>query len=180
MKKNGKTRRFFLAAAALICLCVALSACGQKKEEVKSSASVPTSVPESVPAVPETKDTVEKEETVTEEIPFDVQEAYSEAMVTGESAVTQAGQNGQKEVTYKVTYEDGKEVNREVVNETVIAEPIAQIVTYGTGQAAPQQPAAGGVYEVNRVKVPGCADGSYGYYEIYMSDGTVQYEPYQE
>ena len=127
------------------------------------------------------KRAVEKEEKVTEEIPFGVQEAYSEAMVTGTSAITQAGQNGQKEVTYKVTYVGKKEVNREVVSETVTAEPIAQVVTYGTGQAqAETQPQQQGKYEINRVKVPGCADGSYGYYEIYYSDGTVEYEAYHE
>ena len=175
MKKNAK--KMFLVVAAVVCLCVVLSACGQKKEEVPSSASVPASVPESV-AAPDAKGNEEvKEETATEEIPFDVQEAYSDQMATGESIISQEGQNGQKEVTYEVTYVDGKEVNREVIDETVTKEPVAQVITYGTAQAAAPQ-GDGGVYEVSRVAVPSCADGSHGYYEITMSDGSKKYEEY--
>ena len=176
---NRKAKGLFFVVAAIVCMSVALTACGgEKKEEPKSnsSATVPAAVPESKPAV-DTKNEEVKEETKKEEIPFDVQEAYSDQMATGESVVTQEGQNGEKEVTYEVTYVDGKEVNREVLDETVTKEPVAQIVTYGTAQAAAPQ-GDGGVYEVSREAVPSCADGSHGYYDITMSDGSHVYEEY--
>lgn len=44
--------------------------------------------------------------------------------------------------------------------------------------ATPQQTAPTGVYEVSRTPVPNCDDGSHGYYEIQMSDGTMRYEEY--
>ena len=174
---NRKAKGLFLVVAAIVCMSMALTACGgQKQEEPKSSATVPATVPESAPAA-DTKDEVVKEETKTEEVPFDVQEAYSDQMATGESVVTQEGQNGEKEVTYEVTYVDGKEVKREVLDETVTKEPVAQIVTYGTAQATAPQ-GDGGVYEVSREAVPSCADGSHGYYDITMSDGSHVYEEY--
>ena len=178
---NRKTKGLLFVIAMVVCLCMALTACGgEKKEEVKSGAAAPAAgssansvaVPESAPA----GDEVVKEETKKEEIPFDVQETYSDQMAAGESMITQEGQNGEKEVTYEVTYVDGKEVNREVLDETVTKEPVAQIITYGTAQAAPQ--GAGGVYEVSREAVPSCADGSHGYYDITMSDGSHVYEEY--
>ncbi|MDI3534030.1 MAG: hypothetical protein PWQ82_395 [Thermosediminibacterales bacterium] len=46
--------------------------------------------------------------------------------------VIQQGHEGLKELTIKVTYEDGKEVNREVVDEKIIKEHQDKIVEYGT------------------------------------------------
>lgn len=211
--------------AAVVCLCMALSACGQKKEEGGSgSANAPapaasgtvtvvdednkTEIPINGATVeevlkaagielgnfdqtePDRKEAVKdgdtitikraeiKTETKTEEIPFDVQEAYSDTMASGESTVTQAGQNGQKEVTYNVAYIDGKEVKRKAVEEKVIKEAVPQIVTYGTGQGNQQQGGDGGKYEVSREAFPNCADGSHGYYDITYSDGSHEYVEY--
>ena len=53
-------------------------------------------------------------------------------MNEGESEVTRKGEKGEKEVTYKVKYVDGKEESREKKSEKVTKQPVDEIVTYGT------------------------------------------------
>lgn len=53
-------------------------------------------------------------------------------MYVGSSKVTREGVNGSKEVTYQITYVDGKEESRKKVKEKVIKEPVSKIVTEGT------------------------------------------------
>ncbi|WMJ79836.1 ubiquitin-like domain-containing protein [Clostridium sp. MB40-C1] len=52
----------------------------------------------------------------------------------GYKKVVQDGTAGQKEIQYKVIYEDGKEVSRQMVNQTVIQQPKDKIVAMGTMQ----------------------------------------------
>lgn len=49
-----------------------------------------------------------------------------------EQQVVQQGVNGSKEVTTKVTYEDGKEVSRNIVSEIVKSQPVQAIISVGT------------------------------------------------
>ncbi len=53
-----------------------------------------------------------KEETKKESIDCESKEEYSDSMNEGESEVTRKGEKGEKEVTYKVKYVDGKEESR--------------------------------------------------------------------
>ncbi len=53
-------------------------------------------------------------------------------MYFGNSYIEQYGENGKKELTYKVIYENGKEVKRELVGENVIKQPKDHIVVKGT------------------------------------------------
>jgi uncharacterized protein YabE (DUF348 family) len=46
--------------------------------------------------------------------------------------LVQEGQQGEKVITTKVLYEDGKEIERKVVNETVAKNPVQKIVSVGT------------------------------------------------
>ena len=46
--------------------------------------------------------------------------------------IRQAGEAGQKEITYKVVKKDGKEVSREVVQSKVVKEPVNEIIAQGT------------------------------------------------
>lgn len=50
----------------------------------------------------------------------------------GVTRIVQQGHEGVKEVTYKVIYEDGVEVKREIVQEKVLKEKQDKIVEYGT------------------------------------------------
>ena len=95
-------------------------------------------------------------------------------MNEGESEVTRKGEKGEKEVTYKVKYVDGKEDSREVIKEEVTKEPVDEIITYGTYEA----PASSGRTETGRTAVYDCDGSGHGYYEIYYSDGSVEYETF--
>jgi uncharacterized protein YabE (DUF348 family) len=117
-----------------------------------------------------------KEETKTESIDYSTREEYSDSMAEGTGEVTQSGSKGEKTVTYKVKYADGKEESREVVSEKITKEPVDEVVTYGTASSSGN--GGGGRYEVSREAFPNCADGSHGYYEIHYSDGSVEYVEY--
>ena len=133
-----------------------------------------------------------KEETKTEEVDFKTEEKYSDSLASGTSEVTQEGVKGEKEVTYKVKYVDGKEDSRESINEKVTKEPVNKIVTYGSASnsdsGSGNSGSGGGsdngggdngassqqeeVYEVSRVDYPDCDGSGHGYYHIVYSDGS--------
>lgn len=73
-----------------------------------------------------------KEEIRTESIDYKTIEKYDDSMYEGESKVTQEGSKGEKEVTYKIKYVDGKESKKEKLNETIKKEPIDKIIVHGT------------------------------------------------
>lgn len=115
-----------------------------------------------------------KEEKTTESIPYSTEEEYSDAIPEGDSEVTQYGAEGEKEITYRVKYVNGKEESREKISEKVTKEPVNEIITYGTGSVS------GGDerYEVSRQNYPDCDGSGHGYYEILYSDGSTEYEEY--
>ena len=115
-----------------------------------------------------------KEEKETETIDYGTIEQYSDSMDLGTSTIEQYGSEGEKEVTYKVKYVDGKEDSREVIKEEVTKEPVDEIITYGTYEA----PASSGRTETGRTAVYDCDGSGHGYYEIYYSDGSVEYETF--
>jgi len=56
----------------------------------------------------------------------------NDSLEKGITRVIQPGREGVKEVIYRVTYEDGVEVSREVISENIIKEHQDKIVEYGT------------------------------------------------
>jgi uncharacterized protein YabE (DUF348 family) len=110
-----------------------------------------------------------KEITETEAIAFDTKTEYSDSMYSDETVEKTAGVEGEKEVTYQVTYVDGKEESRKAVNEKVIKEPTSRVVTQGTKQRR---------RVVSQQKVEDCDGSGHGYYIIKWSDGTVEYKDY--
>lgn len=75
-----------------------------------------------------------KEEIVTEQeqIPFNVVEKPNKTMNEGTNKTVVEGENGIREKYFKITYEDGKPVNRNYVNEKVVKNPVDNVVEYGT------------------------------------------------
>ena len=67
-----------------------------------------------------------------EEIPFEVVEKPNNTMNDGETKIVEGGENGIKEKYYKITYKDGKPVNRSFVNEKIVKQAISQVVEFGT------------------------------------------------
>lgn len=80
-----------------------------------------------------------KEETLTETEKEQTVEKEDAKLAAGSTKVVQEGKAGTKEVTYKVRFEDGKEVKREVLEETVIQPAVETIVAVGTALSAPAQ-----------------------------------------
>ena len=77
-----------------------------------------------------------KEVTETVEIPFASTTVNSSLMVKDQKTVTTAGVNGSKQVVRKVTYSDGAEIASELISETVITQPVNEVVTVGTAANA--------------------------------------------
>ena len=72
----------------------------------------------------------------TEETEYETVYEDDSSMAKGQEEVSVKGENGQKEVTYKVTYVDGVEESREVVSETVTKEPVHNVVKVGTKESS--------------------------------------------
>ena len=76
------------------------------------------------------------ERTVTETVHFAKKTVKSSALYKGQSEITQAGENGEKTVTYRDKIVDGVRISSEAVSETVLKEAVPQITAVGTKQKA--------------------------------------------
>lgn len=72
--------------------------------------------------------------TITQDIdiPFQTQIVKNDDMVRGQTKVVQEGQQGKRQKSIMVTYEDGKEVSRNVIEDKLVQNPITKIVQIGT------------------------------------------------
>ena len=75
----------------------------------------------------------EKIITVIEEIPFEtITKDVSNGSGTTTNQIIQVGQNGEKKITYKVTYKNDVEISREEISSEIIKEPVNKIVQVQT------------------------------------------------
>lgn len=86
------------------------------------------------PVVQVTRVTQETE-TVRVKAPYETVKRTTEALRFGESRVVQHGVDGEIEQTVRVTKRNGVESGRETLSETVLTEPVSEIVESGTGGA---------------------------------------------
>lgn len=75
------------------------------------------------------------DEVSTEKIAYDTVEKDSDEILTGESEVSQKGVDGEKQVTKRCKYIDGKYDSTKVIDEKVTKEPVDKIVLNGTKKA---------------------------------------------
>jgi cell wall-associated NlpC family hydrolase len=76
---------------------------------------------------------VTKEKTqYTKKIPYETEVREDNNLPKGKTKVLQQGEEGKKEIVALVTKEDGQEVNRDIVEEKVVKEPIKHIEAKGT------------------------------------------------
>ena len=73
-----------------------------------------------------------KEEIVTKKIAFKTVLKKDDEINFLKKYTDQKGKDGTKELIYKVAYHDGEEVDRELVEEKIIEEPIDEIIVQGT------------------------------------------------
>ena len=75
---------------------------------------------------------VKKAEEIYTNIPYTTEKRPSNKLNKGLTNTVQQGVNGSKKTVYEVIYHNGKETQRNMINETVVKQPIPQIVEYGT------------------------------------------------
>lgn len=76
---------------------------------------------------------VEKIVTEQVEIPYEtITKDVSDGSDSTQNRVTQAGSNGLKEVTYRIRYQNGDEIEKVVLSENVITDPVDKIVEVRT------------------------------------------------
>lgn len=78
--------------------------------------------------------------TETEEIAYGVLVRESDALEKGERKLVRSGVKGEKQVTYRVTLQDGRELERVAVSETVVTEPVDCVIDQGIGIAEDDTP----------------------------------------
>lgn len=77
------------------------------------------------------------DETETEVIPKGVEYVDDSTLIKGQEKVVDEGQDGVKTITYKVTYQDGQEATREVIDEQVTTEMRNKVIANGTMEPTP-------------------------------------------
>lgn len=66
------------------------------------------------------------------DIPFQKKNVEDPALAKGESYIRTQGINGKRDVTYGVTYTNGVETAREILEEEIIKKPVDEITVVGT------------------------------------------------
>ncbi len=79
---------------------------------------------------------LEVEETYTLDIPYETVTCYDAELAEGEQKVLVAGVNGQLSCVANVVYEDSVETSRTVLQETVIRQPVDEVIAVGTAVPA--------------------------------------------
>lgn len=74
------------------------------------------------------------EKTIKEDkkVPFEIKVVEDNNLPKGETKVEVEGQQGSNELLYKVTYHNGKEVEKKFIEEVVATEPIDKVIKKGT------------------------------------------------
>jgi len=73
-----------------------------------------------------------KEEIKNEPIAFKTTKNEDDKLGWRVTKTTQKGENGNREVKYRVVYYDGKEISRKILEKNVTKDPVDEIVTQGT------------------------------------------------
>ena len=84
-----------------------------------------------------------KLETERRPIPFERRIIRSEALPPGERRLIQLGADGEEEIVYRITLEDGVEKGRELVSTRVITPAMDEIVVVGIESTLPSVPISG-------------------------------------
>ena len=86
-------------------------------------------------------------EVSTDTIAYDTLTENDNTMEVNTTKVKQSGEEGQVEVTYKVTKKNGKEVSREQISSKVLKEAVTEIVLQGTAKVYASRSGETGTYK---------------------------------
>ena len=73
-----------------------------------------------------------KEVVQREPIPYPTLRKSSSELRSGSSKTVRAGINGEKQVTFRITYKDGVEVQREAISTKTIKNPVPEVIAVGS------------------------------------------------
>lgn len=73
-----------------------------------------------------------KEIVQREPIPYPTLRKSSSELRNGSSKTVRAGINGEKQITYRVSYKDGKEIRREAVTTKILKHSVPEVVAVGS------------------------------------------------
>jgi uncharacterized protein YabE (DUF348 family) len=73
-----------------------------------------------------------EEKMIKEDIDFKIIQNEDKTLSWREKKITQIGEKGLREVKYRITYKNGKEISRIVLEKNTTKNPITQVVTQGT------------------------------------------------
>lgn len=104
-------------------------------------------------------------ETIVEsrEIDFKTIRKNDNSRYKGSTRVSQEGSKGMEEFTIEITYEDGEEVSREVIEREVVKEPVNRVIQVGTKSLPPANTLVtrGGTEVTRRLTVEATAYSQY-------------------
>ncbi|MGZ4446141.1 MAG: transglycosylase family protein [Nocardioides sp.] len=86
-----------------------------------------------------------------EAVPYSTVKQDDSSMYTGDSTVVRSGQDGLRNVTYRLTYRNGKLAVTKVLHQTVLRDPISEILKVGTKTAPPTTNYASGSSPWDRI-----------------------------
>ena len=109
------------------------------------------------------------EETVTESVPFGYVSKNSNKVNLGQRKIGTYGKKGEKLVTRKCKYVDGKKVASKVIDAMIIKEAVDQVELIGTKSTAPSSGAAGSFTDMYGNQV--------GYSRVLTGSGTAYTAP---
>lgn len=76
---------------------------------------------------------ITKSVSYTEKIPHETTVTESSKIYNGIESVTREGENGERVVTANVKLVDGVEISKEIISQSVVKDPVTELVTRGTG-----------------------------------------------
>lgn len=77
---------------------------------------------------------LQQTQTYTEELPYEVSYCYDPDLERGMEVLMMEGKPGQLQITADVVYVNSMETERNVITETVIEEPVNEVIVVGTGE----------------------------------------------
>ena len=147
LKSMSATKKTLVGLGAFILLFGAIGAATDPKPQngkdlVQQTASVKSAATEEDVPEPAAPKIETKTEEVAQAIPFQSTTQNDSTLPSGQTKISVTGINGEKIITYTVTYEDGVESMRELTGERISKQPVNEVKKIGTKVAvAPAPPA---------------------------------------
>ena len=89
--------------------------------------------------------TLRTTETYTTTIPYEIVYCNDASLPAGTQQVLTNGENGEMSCTANVEYQDGSEISRTVLSQTVTSQPVNALIAVGTGEVQPQEEQSSGL-----------------------------------